>query len=336
MDFSGAKIQMPAPSARRWCFTYQLPEQEAPLVAKLPCCGDLGHDPKVRYHIYQLEEAPDTGRLHYQGYVEFTAPVRIPYVQRVMGIPRAHCEAARGSRDQCRDYCRKPESRVAEPVEFGSWGSGGAGKRNDIESALSCIRSGRAFTDSGSLWDDHGSIMVKYPRGMAAAFDHYLSRKTREHPPNVLVFYGDTGSGKTYKVFNSHPLQDVWRAPVSTSNVQWFDKYVGQPVALFDDFDGRYPHITVMLQVLDRYPLSVPVKGGHIHWIPTTIYITTNLPFEMWYPDASELHRRALKRRITRFEHMVFAGEPDEQHRTTVVPRRPFQDTQSYEMDQLE
>ena len=90
---------------------------------------------------------------------------------------------------------------------------------------------------------------------------------------------------------------------MSNTGNQWFDGYYGQSNALFDDFDGQHPSITMMLQILDRYPLQAPVKGGFVNWTPTTIYITTNLPFEEWYPDAHAVHREALRRRVTEFKH---------------------------------
>ncbi len=159
------------------------------------------------------------------------------------------------------------------------------------------------------LYDDHGCVMVKYTRGLTAAINHYTGRKTREGPPDVFVHYGDTGSGKTRAVYDTHDLCDLWRAPVSTNNVQWFDGYMGQKVGLFDDFDGQHPAITVMLQVLDRYPLSVPVKTSHCHWSPAIIYITTNVEFSNWYPAASEIHKKALRRRITKFFHFGVLSE---------------------------
>ncbi len=228
--------------------------------------------------------------------------MRLPAVQRLVGDPAAHFEVARGSRSDCRDYCRKSASRVSDPVEFGNFTGGGQGRRTDIDDALDVVRAGGPGLYN-ALYDSHGSVMVKYTRGMANAINHYIGRRTREGCPTVLVHYGDTGSGKTRYVYDTHDLLDLWRAPVSTSDTAWFDGYLGQSVALLDDFDGHHPALTVMLQVLDRYPLQVPVKGSHAHWLPQTIYITTNVPFRDWYPSSSQAHKAALRRRITRFVH---------------------------------
>ena len=151
--------------------------------------------------------------------------------------------------------------------------------------------------------------MVRYPRGLQGLVNHMASTRVREHPPQVLVCYGPTGSGKTRSVYDNHDLQDVWRAPVANTGHQWFDGYLGQRIALFDDFDGEHPSITVMLQVLDRYPLQVPIKGGFISWYPEIIYITTNISPRRWYKDADSAHRAALLRRIT--EQRRFVIEPE-------------------------
>lgn len=285
-------------TSRRWCFTSY---------AEDICPWAYGTEPDtlvsgVRYAVFQRELCPATARLHWQGYIELRSPMRMPAVQRLIGDLGAHLDKPNGTRDQCRDYCTKESSRVGDPTEFGNFQSGGAGRRTDIDGALAVIRLGGPSTIR-TLYDDHGSVMVRYTRGLTAAYNHYCSRADREAPPSVFVHYGLTGTGKTRAIYDSTSLPDLFRAPVSTSNVQWFDGYIGQPVALFDDFDGEHPHITIMLQVLDRYPLMLPVKGGFIHWVPTTIYITTNVPFDHWYPQASEPHLAALKRRITKFIH---------------------------------
>ncbi len=191
-------------------------------------------------------------------------------------------------------------------MELGEWRAGGQGTRTDINAALDVIRANPTTEGLRQLYDDHGEVMVKYTNGMANFLHHYAGRKTRDDPPSVYVYYGETGTGKTYTVFNRHGLQNVWRAPVSTSGIQWFDGFLGQDVALFDDFDGAHPAITVMLQVLDRYPVQVPVKKSHTWFMPSTIYITTNIKFEDWYPEASQAHRDALKRRITEFRRFIY------------------------------
>ncbi len=285
-------------TSRHYCFT--LYSDNAPFngIHQLPSDDDTG----LRYGVYQLERCPTSQRLHWQGYAEFFSPIRTAQAVRLIGTG-AHVERRKGTRDQARDYCMDAAKRApgTEPIELGDWSRGGPGKRTDIADALTVIRANPSASGLESLYDDHGVVMVKYSKGMANAMQHYRGRISERPVPEVYVHYGPTGTGKTYTVYNRHSVSTVWRAPVSTNNIQWFDGYYGQKVALFDDFDGAHPAITVMLQVLDRYNVQVPVKGSHTFFNPEVIYITTNLPFDEWYPDASDIHKAALKRRVSEF-----------------------------------
>ena len=297
-------------TSRRWCFTSFSNEPICQDISSSEEEGTLQH--RVRYLIYQQECCPTTSRRHYQGYIEFTQPVRRPHVQRaIAGDTPASVRPARGTAAENRTYCSKEDSRVpgTSPVELGSYAAGGQGTRSDLVSAVNAIRGQRPVDALRTLYEDHTAVMVRYPRGLQGLVNHMASTRVRERPPQVLVCYGPTGSGKTRSVYDNHDLQDVWRAPVANTGHQWFDGYLGQKIALFDDFDGEHPSITVMLQVLDRYPLQVPIKGGFISWYPEIIYITTNISPRRWYKDADSAHRLALLRRIT--EQRRFVIEPE-------------------------
>lgn len=99
-----------APSqARSWLITSYNIEPPAFL---------LGLDKEIiKYGIWQQERCPTTGRLHLQGYFEFSKPMRMSAVKRAIGDAAAHVEPRNGSREEARDYCRKEESRVAGPWE---------------------------------------------------------------------------------------------------------------------------------------------------------------------------------------------------------------------------
>lgn len=294
-------------TSRRWIVTAWVDDVDEAL-------ADAHTGGTLRYGLGQRERCPTTDRLHWQLYLEFRSPVRNTAVRRAVGDTTAWCEHARGSRASCRDYVTKEDTRIpGTKLEYGQYTEGGQGTRNDINSALGLVRGGVTPSTIASLYDDHGETMVKFNRGMQAAVLHYMAREVRTEPPRVLVHYGSTGTGKTHAVYARHPMSDVWRAPVSHTGSAWFDNYWGQPVALFDDFDGEHPSITMMLQVLDKYPLQVPVKTSHVPWLPKTIYITSNLAPTEWYPGASQRHKDALLRRITESIHFKYLdGRPSD------------------------
>lgn len=108
--------------ARFYCFTVNNPQDGSDNADD----GDfekidryLGSE-HCRYGIYQLEEG-EGGTPHMQGYFELFKATTISAIKRHCGIGRMHLEVRRGSRDQARDYCRKEDSRIREPLEFGEW-----------------------------------------------------------------------------------------------------------------------------------------------------------------------------------------------------------------------
>jgi len=290
-------------TARRWCFTSYLVEAVGKALEEHEY-----NDTGVRGVAFQTEKCPDTSRLHIQGYAEFYAPCRFACLKRITGDNALHCERARGTREQNLNYVTKLESRADGPSgTYGAWPEPEQGKRRDLDAVELVLRQPDVpwKRKHEQLWDDHFGTMVKYQRGIGAAIQHFRLRSTHREPPRVVVLWGATGTGKTRRVFDSH-ADELWRSPPSHDGKStWFDGYMGHRVALFDDFDGKTPNITMMLQILDRYPLTLPFKGGFTCWAPEQIYITTNKDPTSWYPEANDEQRAGIYRRITETVHLV-------------------------------
>lgn len=82
--------------------------------------------PNVRYSIFQIEISPTTNKIHVQLYVEFKKSYRFSKVKKLMdfeGFSKPHLEIRKHSRESCRAYCSKSESRLEglEPIEIGIW-----------------------------------------------------------------------------------------------------------------------------------------------------------------------------------------------------------------------
>ena len=131
------------------------------------------------------------------------------------------------------------------------------------------------------------------------SFDAYrrlrVSRSARD--VRVIVLWGKPGTGKTRIVFESEP--ELWIAPDPT--LQWFDGYCGQSTVLIDDYRGDGKE-AFLLRLLDRYPIMVPVKGGFVDWVPTKIFITSNISPPFGHNAIDE----ALARRVERVIKMDF------------------------------
>jgi len=96
----------------------------------------------TRYSVAQVERGAE-GRIHIQGYSEWDKPLRLSTVKSTIPcLATAHIEAARGSRQQCRDYCTKADTQVSEPVEVGHFDAGGQGHRSDLDGLVEAVKAG--------------------------------------------------------------------------------------------------------------------------------------------------------------------------------------------------
>jgi len=79
---------------------------------------------------------------------------------------------------------------------------------------------------------------------------------------------------------------------------------------VIDDFYGWLP-LNFMLQLMDRYPMQVPVKGGYVNWAPRFIYITSNKHYVHWYKwlEHGNDMLRAFERRIDKLVHFDYDSE---------------------------
>lgn len=274
---------------RHWCFTINNPtENEKQILSeRWPLSPDCG------YMVWQTEEGEE-GTRHIQGYVEFTQTRRLSFVKRILG-GRAHLERRRGTRDQARTYCMKGESRVDGPFEFGTWRSGGPGRRCDLQEIRERIDAGAAEME---LWENHFNTMVRNYRAVREY--RHLKSTERDSPPVVHVLYGDTGTGK------SRWAQDTFPNAYWKSQDAWWDGYDGQECVIFDEFYG-WIKFSVLLRICDRYPLRLERKCGFINFTSKTLIFTSNHEPDSWYQNISNFN--AFIRRVTIWHYMPALGE---------------------------
>lgn len=273
---------MPSVQAKHWCFTINNPEpnEGEDLVEK---CKDEQHG--VVYIVIGRETG-ETGTQHLQGYVAFKSRKSFGRAKSFIS-ERSHIESAKGSPQQAADYCKKDGSFI----EYGDLPRG-KGARNDLREVYEACKSGKSMRE---IAESHPSAILRYSNGISKV--RGLFRPTRDGPPEIWTLWGKTGTGKTRRVWEYADIDKLWVHPGD----RWFDGYDGQPAVLFDDFDGSWFKLSYLLRLLDRYPMSVPIKGSFGWWAPKTIYITSNLKPEDWYANAQEEHKRALKRRLEEF-----------------------------------
>lgn len=288
--------------ARNWCFRYSNPTESADELIEL----FKTKDSSTRYISFQKErgeEGGEDGHIHYQGYVEFSKQKRLAALKKIHNS--IHWEVRRGTRDEARNYTRKEETRIDGPWEFGEWEQT-RGERTDLQELYKLARTSKTLSEVAEAMP--GSYMrhykaVQHVRQMAA-FD----KPTRTEDLQVILFYGPPGLGKTRHAYEEAP--DLYAIPLGKQ--LWFDNYCAEKDVLIDDFSGNL-RLVDTLRMLDRYPVQVPIKGGHVWWCPTRIYVTSNVHPRNWYDYSQRKDSyRALTRRFSRVVMFSEDQEPQE------------------------
>lgn len=267
---------------RNAVFTWNNPPDNAPEHLRNLVYGPLA---VATYCIFG-KEVGDSGTPHLQGYIEFTSRTQFSTARRVH-LPGCHIEPRRGTQAQAIEYCKKD----GEVTEYGSPKK--QGKRTDLEAIQREIDAGATALE---IADEHFSTWVTYRRSFAAYRQLKVTPRTWPFStPDVYFIHGATGVGKTHSVYESLH-QQLYRHIGSKT---FFDGYQGHNAVLFDDVDPNLFTPYRWLQLLDKYPLDVEIKGGTTPFVATVIIITSNLEPRLFTHGWDPGHVDAFMRRIT-------------------------------------
>lgn len=263
-----------------WCFTSYVGQDVLP--------SEL--TPELSYLTYQREICPETGREHWQGYLELTSRQRLQGAKRVLRDPAAHLEPRKGTATQASEYAQKEDTRKegTSPVEVGHRSSVTQGQRTDLLAVKALLDKGATEAE---IADEEFSTWAKYYR----AIERYkrIQQPVRNFKTDLYVLAGETGVGKSRMCSEVYP--DAYWKPRGN----WWDGYDGQEVVIIDDFYGWLPW-DLLLRLTDRYPLTVETKGGSVNFVAKTVVITSNQDYSQWYKEA--IDKAPLERRMTRYE----------------------------------
>lgn len=259
------------PQSKYWIFTVNNPEiRGQEFVDKFGTFDFL---------VYQLEKG-ENETVHYQGYICFPVRKTLAGVKRLH--PRAHWEVRRGTHQEAKDYCMKDDTREDGPFLYGDDSSvpGKRGQRSDLKAFVAEVKSGR---NTRQLLETHAGVIARYPRFYQTVQNAYHIERNFEK--KVVLHIGATGLGKTRAVYDLYADKpEFYRLPLQSKQL-WLDGYDGQQLVLFDDFAGKASHMPLvsLLQLLDRYTVKTPIKGGYVNFAPNTIIITSNIHPWLWY-----------------------------------------------------
>lgn len=268
------------------------------------------HGATCRHLVFGYELAPTTGTPHLQCFICWDNPHSIlAFAHSVSKKPFDIQTVLKGTHQQASAYCAKPESKDPSfPApgfeEFGECPRQGA--RTDFAVALEQIKSG---TPVEEVVDSQPQLLP-----MIRALDSYKSRllKPLNRPVNVIVLWGDAGSGKSKWAYDNYP--ELY----SKSNTKWWDGYTGQLTLLLEEYELPFFTYTEFLKVLDRYPYQCEIKGGFVWAQYTTVIITANKPPEQWYQKGIT---PALRRRLDKIFFYSIDASPQEYSPTPQGPK---------------
>ncbi len=283
--------------------------------------GTFDYLEKTRHFIglvYQEELCPRTKRKHLQGAFALARPYGKREILKCLKAPNDFgiriCE---GSWMHNVLYCSNPLKRLPGGHHFAShvWDDSshplcglGQGGRSDLKIICEILKKDR---DLRRIVLEYPTQFVRYSRGIQQLLLHYeLLDPVSRGKPVIEIFWGPTGSGKSKKAMDEHPLAYLLGA--GSSGTTWFSSYCGQTTCLVDEYTGWIPY-EELLKLLDWHRTLVHTKGGAAylkvcHWI-----FTSNLHPRDWYPDAPN---DALERRIWEFGTVTRIDAP--------TGKRPF------------
>jgi len=273
-----------APSVlQRFCFTLNNPERaELGMLANLP--------EGWSYLVWQLERG-ENGTEHVQGYAELKKRTKFQTVKRQ--LPRAHIEKARGTPQQCKAYCTKEDSRIEAGMEIGTMRTTKQGQRTDLQGAFDVwLKEGEE-----ACIDQHLNTYARYHRGLEKAVQ--VKAPERTWKTEVWWITGPTGAGKSHYAFS---LANEASCAVKPDQVGWFDGYHGEEDYLWDELSEK-EDLTTLLRCMDKYKLTVPVKGGFAKWRVKRLFITSTMTPRSWAMKAG--HWKRLPELCRRIDHLV-------------------------------
>lgn len=232
------------------------------------------------YGVAGREIAPTTQTRHLQGYVRWKNARSVAGVRRL--LVGCHVEPARGTAQQCREYCIKD----GKFVEFGEVPED-AGTR-EVER----WENARAMAKEGRFEEVPADIYIRYVGNLERIFRKELPPLESLPRTCGLWVVGPTGVGKSRGTRERFP--GLYPKPLN----KWWDGYAEQPVVLLDDVDNnQVSWIGHFLKIWsDHYPFIAEMKGGSKLIRPKQVVVTSQYSIMQLFTNDDALRDALLRR----------------------------------------
>lgn len=230
----------------------------------------------AEYAIIGRELCPTTQKVHYQCYIRFDCQRFLNAVRK--RLPGCHVDVQRGHDLQAGDYSFKDEDVVLEKGHRIT-----QGKRSDLDEVRHLTTMQEIVTSAKS-----------YQAIRMAEKALVYTEPKRDWRPQVIWFYGATGTGKSRGVHDSYP--DVF----IPQSFKWWEGYDGHENVLIDDFRADFCKFHDLLTLIDRYAYRVEFKGGSRQLRARRMFITSPYHPSSVYNGRTSEDVQQLLRRIDR------------------------------------
>jgi len=267
-----------------WCITINNPkDNEMNENFLVP----LYKDGVLDYGVWQVEKGTT---LHIQMYVILGKGHDYKFVKKLFG-DKIHCEIAKGSPTQNKEYCTKEDTRVscslAGPWEVGICPEQTKGKRNDLLEVQLAIDDGSNQTQ---IARQYFNAWCKYRNSFSAYA--VMTFPGRTVKTQVCLIIGEPGIGK------STIARYATRNAYHVDNALWFDGYTTGQDMIIDDMGAFLLSIKTLLSMMDNGPFNLQIKGSVVAYDVPRLFLTTNTLPVSWYPDSTSTPFSALARRF--------------------------------------
>lgn len=253
---------------------------------------ELGHEQRTSTDDNEIEAQPDQGYLHWQIVACFRNKVRLGGVRDTFGP--FHAEPSRSK--AANEYVFKTDTQVVgTQFELGALPMQRSQARD-----WELVRRSAILGEYSAIPAD---ILIRYYGNLRRITQDHLAPVPLVR--KVICYWGPTGVGKSRRVWHEAGPEAYPKDP----RTKFWDGYRGQQNIIMDEFRGTID-ISHILRWFDRYPCLLEVKGSSQTMRGEFIWVTSNLPPDMWYPDLDELTKEALLRRISVIEEMTENWSP--------------------------
>jgi len=226
-------------------------------------------------------ELGDGGFEHYQIFFICCKKESLRSVTAIFAPCIGHWELTRSSAAE--SYVWKELTRIGEPFEFGT--------RPIRRNSATDWESIKQLAIGGEIDSIPADIFIRYYRTLTTISADYLQPTALERV--AIVYWGNTGTGKSRRAWDESGIDSYGKDPRS----KFWCGYRGQTNVVVDEFRGAID-ISHLLRWLDRYPVTVEIKGSSRPLLATRFWFTSNIHPERWYPDLDVETVAALMRRL--------------------------------------